>query len=180
MCVLSREQYLASGHTHTNQDEEIGWSEVKSLQGQVNSATWWLTKIFNISKEKDDERMMRNLQNHSVEVADMYLLFKDHKMWCQDSNKPVPSRPVVSGNQTYNVHLSELLSEVLEPVAKEMNGAEIASTEDALHKLEFMNEWIAKGNNIDEIDALDFKKTKYEFRCKSTQEYDHQTSKWRH
>ena len=84
--------------------------------------------------------MMKNNQDHNTELADMYLLLKDHKQWSQASDKPVPSRPVVSGNHTYNVHLSELLSEVLEPVAKEARGAEISPTEDALCKITEHNE----------------------------------------
>jgi len=163
-CVLNRDQYLESGKVHTAQDEEINWTVVKSLQNQVNSTTWWLAKILNISKETDDQRMMRNLQNHSSEVAELYLLFKDHKSWNQQSGEAIPSRPVVSGNQTYNVHLSEILSEVLEPVAKEMHGAEIASTEDALCQISDINDWIHNGKDIDEINGLNLEKNKYNFR----------------
>ena len=79
LCVMSREQYLESGKTHTEKDEEVKWSGIKTLQNQVNNAVWWLGKILNVSEEKDGPRMMRNLQNHSTEVAEMYLLFKDHK-----------------------------------------------------------------------------------------------------
>ena len=166
LCVMSRAQYIESGNTHTEKDEKIDWPQVKTLQNQVNSTVWWLAKILNISVEKDNSRMMKNLQNHSTEVAEMYLLFKDHKSWTEGSNKAIPSRPVVSGNNTYNVHLSELLSEILEPVAKEMQGAEIASTEDALNKIQCVNSWITDGQMIDELDGLELDKKQHDFRSK--------------
>ena len=167
-CVLTRDQYVKLGLKHTQQDEEIEWKHVKTLQNRVNNVVWWLSKIVNQSVETDESRMQRNIQDHNTEIADMYLLFKDHKQWCQDSNTPVPSRPVVSGNKTYNVHLSELLAELLEPVAKEAHGAEIASTEDALAKISSINDEIAKGVSLDSINALGLENEKYGFRNQPT------------
>ena len=106
---------------------------------------WWLSRVLNHSEMTDPKRMDRNTQDHNSEVAEMYILLKDHKKWDSNSKQSVPCRPVVSGNGTYNVHLSELLSELLEPVAKEMCGAEIASTEDALHQITNINDWIEQG-----------------------------------
>ena len=73
----------------------------------------------------------------------------------EDSKKAIPSRPVVSGTTTYNVHLSELLSDFLEPMAREMTGAEIASTEDALNETEQVDKWIT-----DELEEFNLQKTK--------------------
>ena len=154
MCVLTPEQYLKSGKVHTDNDLEINWEKVKTLQNQVNSTVWWLSKILNHARDTDEERMQRNIQNNNCELAEMYLLLKDHKKWSADSDSAVPSRPVVSGNDTYNVHLSELLSEILEPVSKEICGAEIASTEDALCEFTQINKWIEAGNDLERLDAL--------------------------
>ena len=108
--------------------------------------------------------MNKNIQDHNSEVADMYLLFKDHKKWSPDSGDPLPSRPVVSGNQTCNVHLSELLSEILEPVAKEMLEAEILSSEDALQKISKVNYWIIEGKDLSDLDGLELINKKFQFR----------------
>ena len=167
LCVLSREQYIKSGETHTMNDDEIDWQHVKSLQNKVNSVVWWLSKIINHSRNTGEKRMMDNNQDHNGEIAEMYLLLKDHKTWTPESDTSVPSRPVVSGNKTYNVHLSELLSELLEPIAKEMSGGEISSTEDALHKLETLNEHLLSGGNLETFDGLDLCNKKYEFRRKT-------------
>ena len=69
----------------------------------------------------------------------MSLLIKDHKSWSETSGKEVPSRPVVSGNKGVNTHLSELVSEVLEPLILELRGGEVSSTEEALNLIESLN-----------------------------------------
>ena len=161
---MKPKQYLESGHVHTSNDEEIDWPQVKTLQNKVNSVVWWLCKFLNHSIQTDDERMMKNNLDHNSEVADMYLLFKDHKMWTPSSGSPIPSRPVVSGNKTYNVHLSEILSEVLEPVAKEATGAEVASTEDALCQITELNKCLEEGSCLESIDALKLQNKKFLFR----------------
>ena len=62
----------------------------------------------------------------------MILLVKDHKQWDPESKTPVPTRPVVSGNRGINTHLSEWLSELMEPIAIEMGASEVTSTEETL------------------------------------------------
>ena len=64
----------------------------------------------------------------------MYLLIKDHKLWSEDSGTPIPSRPVLSGNSCINMHLSEMVSELIEPISSRLRGAEISSTEEAIQK----------------------------------------------
>ena len=69
----------------------------------------------------------------------MKVLIKDHKDWKFGSGKTIPSRPVVNGRGGYNTHLSEILSHILEPIALEMTGAEVDSTEQALAAFELVN-----------------------------------------
>ena len=82
---------------------------------------WRLLNIVGYSKDKDPKRMNRNILGSTVEVTDMVLLIKDHKLWSPADNTPVPSRPVVSGSRGINTHLSEWISEFLEPIALEMS-----------------------------------------------------------
>ena len=93
------------------------------IQSQINGHVWWISKIVGYANNTDAERMVKNIQNHSLEVPEMALLIKDHKSWSGGANMPVPSRPVVSGNKGVNTHLSEMISEFLEPVILEMKGA---------------------------------------------------------
>ena len=77
----------------------------------------------------------------------MSLLVKDHKEWKESDNKPVPTRPVLSGNTCLNTHLSELVSELLEPISTRINSAEVTSTEEALMKITELNKLIRKGGD---------------------------------
>ena len=153
--VLSTEQYLKAGAVHTSKDQVVDWKHVKYLQGQVNSHVWWLSRIIGYGKEKDRERMNKNTTNSSLELPAMRLLIKDHKEWSQDSGKPVPSRPVASGNRGINSHLSEIMSEFLEPLVSEMNSGEISSTEEALYMIENVNNKMIGGENLMGENALD-------------------------
>ena len=69
----------------------------------------------------------------------LYLLVKDHKEPREDG---VPkTRPVVSGNQSLNVHLNNLLAEILEPIASAAEDSpEVISTEHRLHIIDSFND----------------------------------------
>ena len=60
--------------------------------------------------------------------------------------------------------MSELLSEILEPVAKEMLEAEILSSEDALQKISKVNYWIIEGKDLSDLDGLELINKKFQFR----------------
>ena len=123
--VLSREQYLKSGTVHTSKDERVTWSHIKYIQNQVNSHVWWLSRILGYSKMTDETRMLKNVSDSGFEVPEMAILVKDHKKWNPESGDPIPSRPIVCGNQGLNTHLSELISELTEPIVLEHDGAEV-------------------------------------------------------
>ena len=54
---------------------------------------------------------------------------------------------MLSGNNCINTHLSELVSELIEPISMRLQGAEINSTEEALNKITSLNMNIRnKGN----------------------------------
>ena len=152
--VLTKQQYLESGKTHTNKDKEVGWKEVRYMQTQINGHVWWISHILGYGNKIDPSRMLRNLQNHSLEVPEMNLLVKDHKTWCQESNSPVPSRPVVSGNKGVNTHLSEILSEFLEPLILELGGGEVTSTEEALYMITEANKCMKAGLLPEQMNIL--------------------------
>ena len=152
--VLTNEQYLAAGFEHTKKDQEINWQTVKSLQRQVNNHMWWLIRIVNYGKNKEMDRMQRNTQNNTLEVPEMVLLVKDHKKWSEDNGTPVPSRPVVSGSKGINTHMSELVSEILEPIVKEMNAGEVCSTEETLSKFDQINSMLDNGNRLEDFNML--------------------------
>ena len=82
------------------------------------------------------------------EVPTMNVLIKDHKNWSSTSNKPIPSRPLVSGRKGLNTHLSELISEILDPIALHMEGGEVQSTDEALAIIDKFNKEVERGTDL--------------------------------
>ena len=154
MAVLSTDQYLKSGFEHTTKDEKVSWNMIKYFQNQVNSHVWWLSKILGYCEGTDPGRMNKNLSDDGFEVPELAILIKDHKSWTFGTNKAVPSRPIVNGSKSLNSHLSEIISEIIEPVTNEMVGAEISSSEEALYKLDNVNENISKGMVMSDFNIL--------------------------
>ena len=142
MAVLTKEEYMRSGEVHTSKDTEISWKDISYLQSQINNHTWWASKVVGNCKDTDPERMGKNIMEHGYQVPELFLLIKDHKKWREEDNKPVPSRPVMSGNCCPNTHLSELVSELVEPITTRLGGAEIYSSEEALNKFTCLNKRI--------------------------------------
>ena len=89
--------------------------------------------------------MATNLVVSDMDLPEMTILVKDHKQWQYGDKKPVPSRPIVSGNSTINTHLSELISEITEPVAAESEGMEVQLSEEALSKINEYNKNLSSG-----------------------------------
>ena len=55
-------------------------------------------------------------------------------------------RPVCSSQSGLNFHLQNLISEVLEPIADQVQGGvEVGSTEDLLHEVELLNQAWTEG-----------------------------------
>ena len=144
LSVMTKAQYMKAGEVHTSKDQPIGWDIALYLKNQVNSHMWWLTRIVSYSKNTDQERMFNNLIVSGVDIPEMSLLVKDHKIWQRESDIPVPTRPVVSGNVNINTHLSELISEILEPIALELEGNEIQSSEEALARIDSLNSYVKR------------------------------------
>ena len=145
---MSKEQYLHSGLVHTANDIEIEQSQVKRVQNTVNDHVGWLNSILECGKNwKHSDRMSRNLIDRGEQTCSMTLLAKDHKGWVVDSNKPVPSRPVVSGNSGLNCHLSELIAQIIDPITYESEGRDVDSTDHMLSKILSLN------SNLKEMNA---------------------------
>ena len=66
----------------------------------------------------------------------------------------VPTRPVLSGNNCINTHLSEIISELLEPLVLNKQDAEINSTEEFLSKVDELNEEIMNNTELSSNNVL--------------------------
>ena len=135
--VMSLTTYELAGQAHTNKDEVVPFSIVKSTQTELNGHVSMLIKTFKIGEEwNHGDRMRETMINNSLAVCPLYLLYKDHKGWDRSKGPIPPTRPVASGNRGMNLHLSEILSDILEPVADEVkNSNEVISTEDMIARM---------------------------------------------
>ena len=139
-CILTREQYEASGQKHTRNDTIIEEKTVKKIQNVTNEHCRWIKEIFGTgSNWQHEERLGSSMNDQCEAVAPLYLLVKDHKGWEEKSGQPPPSRPVCSGIRGYNRHLSELVSLILEPISHSIEGADIDSTSALLDNIEKLN-----------------------------------------
>ena len=105
-----------------------------------------LNKIFQTgSKWKQEERLNINMIDEGAQTCALRLLIKDHKGWLPDTGTCPPSRPVVAGNSGLNMHLSEIISKILEPIAENGKAFEVNSTGHMLDKIDKLNKYLKDG-----------------------------------
>ena len=76
----------------------------------------------------------------SLKVCPVHLLFKDNKGWSPDKGGVAPTQHVAGGNKGMNLHISEVVSDIIEPmVGRVEGGKEVISTEDTLASFEDIN-----------------------------------------
>ena len=158
--VMSLEEYEEAGRKHTDKDQEIDMDVVKAIEHQLNGHMSMILKIFNVGANWGHEDRVRATKIiHSLSVAPLYLLYKDHKGWTLEMGGAPPSRPVASAGSGQNDHFSENVSQMLEPVANTWKGGmESSSTPDMVSKIKELNDGDLELEdiNLSEVDmALD-------------------------
>ena len=140
--VMSMKNYLRAGEKHTRGDEEVDMKMVMSNQRELNGNMSMIIKFCKIGKQwNHGDRVRSTMVNNSLTLCPMYLTYKDHKGWKGENNTPPPTRPIAGGNTGMNIHISEALSEILEPLVDAHSGGnEVISTEDVKARMELLNE----------------------------------------
>ena len=106
--VMSLEEYEEAGKKHTEKDQEVDMDIVKAIEHQLNGHMSMLLKIFMVGANWGHEDRVRATKIiHSLSVAPLYLLYKDHKGWTLEMGGAPPSRPVASAGSGQNDHFSE-------------------------------------------------------------------------
>ena len=128
--VMTRETYTLCGLDHTKGDTKVGWEDLKRSQSELNGHTSMMIKIFGIGKAwNHTSRVRETMMGESLSTCPLSLLYKDHKGWTMDQDKLPPTRPVAGGHLGMNLHLSEIVSELVEPmVVRYEGGREVIST----------------------------------------------------
>ena len=140
--VLTRETYLVSGMKHTRGDIEVGWKEVEEAQKEVNGHVAMILKIFRVGEYWGHvDRVRETMLGNDMTVCPISLLYKDHKDWVNGGDGVPPTRHVAGGHVGLNLYISELVSDILEPMVSTLkDGEEVISTEDLLARVDRLNE----------------------------------------
>lgn len=133
--VISLEEYLEADDIHVRDDIEITEKELGDIERRLNAASSLFIKIFKIGQDSDHvSRHRANFITHSRNPSSMKLLHKDHKC-----GEEVKTRRL--NGPGLNTPFSNLISEVLEPIAGNMkNKVERGSTENVLNDGDVYNE----------------------------------------
>ena len=139
-------EYLEMGAAHIGNDCMLKPGEADSIQKVINEHTSAWIKILGVGKSwNHTKRFRETMLNKTAAIPNLSLLIKDHK-----PVKPgeIPkSRPVCASNESMNIHLSNLMSEILDPLADNCEGIETVSTEDLLSEVDQINSYLIKASN---------------------------------
>ena len=138
---MSCDSYRRAGLKHTLGDKLVTWDDIWESQKELNGHVSMLVKVLKIGSAWDHgPRIRETVMRENMSICPMSLLFKDHKGWSPTSGTAPPTRPVVGGHLGIHMHISELVSDILDSVvAHYMGGREIISTEDMLVRVEVLN-----------------------------------------
>ena len=135
LCVATREEYLRLGKVHTGKDENIERKGIIEIEKQLNGHVFFWAKMWGSGDDHNHrDRIIDSKVVSSEQLADMYLLYKDHK-------DQQATRPVVTGCNSNTRGFSNCVSDLLESVNKaKENAYESVSSEDMLAKVEIYNQ----------------------------------------
>ena len=109
-----------------------------------------LLKIFKVGEywPNNVDRIRETMLGDGLSVCPITLLFKDHKGWKNTQGKVPPTRQVAGGHVGLNMNLSEMVSDILEPmVGTIQGGTEVISTDDMVANVEEVNKGMEGWNN---------------------------------
>ena len=142
LAVMTRSTYEKAGQKHVKNDVVVGMEELWEAQKQINGHVAMSIKMFKIGKGwGHTDRVRETMLGEGVAVCPVSLLFKDHKGWVNGSKSIPPTRHVAGGHMGMNLHLSEVVSDVLEPLVGTIEGGtEVISGEDMLARVDRLND----------------------------------------
>ena len=111
---MTMEEYEVAGSKHISKDLEVDSDFLVENERRLNGHISMMLKTFMVGATWSHEARHRATKiTHSLSVAPMYLLYKDHKLWTVEMGGVPPTRPVCSAGGGQNDHLSEGVSQLL-------------------------------------------------------------------
>ena len=120
----------------------MNMDDLKGAQSEINCHTSMLIKAFKIGNSWNHiSRVRETMLGEELSMCPLSLLYEDHKGWTPDIGGCPPTRPVAGGHLGMNIHISEIISKIIEPMADTFNGGrEVIITEDLLARIEEVNQ----------------------------------------
>ena len=140
--ATQEEEYKKMGEVHTRKDKEISRQELIEIEENLNGHSRAWAQIWSTGDDHNHtSRVMASKVTHSENIADLYLMYKDHK----SGDK---TRPTATGHSSNSLGMSNAVSEVLEAVANsEPNRYNTISTEDMLSRITEYNKQVQYSND---------------------------------
>ena len=134
LAVTNQEEYKKMGLDHTANDRKINRQEIIEMEETLNGHSKAWTNIWNSGRDHNHfDRIITSKMTRSENVADLYLMFKDHK----PGNK---TRPTATGCSSNTLGLSNAVAEILESVSiAEPRRYNCISSEDMLARIHKSN-----------------------------------------
>ena len=140
--VTTRDEYIKMGQDHVAQDKVIDRQELIELEETLNGHSKAWCHIWGSGKDHNHfDRILTSKVTHSENVANLYLMFKDHKPGTK-------TRPTATGHSSNSLGLSNAVAEILESVANsEQKRYNTISSEDMLSRIHEYNKKVLTRNS---------------------------------
>ena len=137
-CLLTEDEYIATGLPHVVGDEVKTRKEVEKSEDILNSHATHFARLVGLCDGQDCARRLKSaLLNQNTLPPCLYLTIKDHKP--MTPGEPLPARGVCGAKRAPNGQLGFILVQVLDAVSDKISksqGTECSSTEDMLANIE--------------------------------------------
>ena len=78
--VTTEQEYINMGQEHIKNDKQLSRQEILEIEDNLNGHTRAWAQIWNSGDNHDHMgRIMASKTTHSENIADLYLMYKDHK-----------------------------------------------------------------------------------------------------
>ena len=142
LAVMDKEAYAYSMETHVEGDATLTWNEQEKIEQVLNGHTLQFGRILRVGQKWGAEHVRRihsALRSRNALRPPLYGLAKDHKDLVQSEWGDIPpQRPVCGAQESANGPLSDLLSDIIDALATEMDNevnVECHSTEELLSEI---------------------------------------------
>ena len=109
--ITTEDEYIKMGEVHTKEDREVSRQELQDMEEYINGHSRAWAQIWQSGEDHNHlGRIMASKTQRSENIADLYLMFKDHKV----GNK---TRPTATGHTSNTLGMSNAVAEVMEAVS---------------------------------------------------------------